>query len=114
MPVTVHDVNDFRDYALARISNGGAESMVELFREWLAKQETEQALEAIREGIADVDAGRTGPYQEFMAEVRDRFDEENVNDAIREGIADIESGRTKGFYRSQDEFRAERGLPPRS
>lgn len=79
MSITQQDVIEFHEYALARVSNGGADSMVELFRDWLAKQE-----------------------------------QEDVNEAIREGIADIEAGRTRSFWESQDDFRRERGLPPRS
>ena len=77
MSVTSADIQAFTDYAHARISNGGAESMAQLFRDWLARRDADDVHAAIREGLADIEAGRTRPVSEFMAEVRSKLSRES-------------------------------------
>jgi hypothetical protein len=67
MPVTERELAEFNRYAIERISSGGAESMPELFREWLDACSAADVDDAIREGIADVDAGRTRPFSQSQA-----------------------------------------------
>lgn len=78
MTVTQADIQAFADYAAARVNNGGVESMSQLLRDWLAARERDEVNAAIREGLDDIDAGRTRPAREFMAEVR-----EKLNDGTR-------------------------------
>lgn len=70
MPVTQSDIQAFADYATARVNNGGVESMPQLFRDWLAARERAEVNAAIREGLADIDAGRTQPFFEEAEEFR--------------------------------------------
>jgi len=78
MPVTKDELDSFNQFVDEKIASGGAGSLRELVAEWEHQKERQEVNEAIRRGLADVDAGRTEP-----------------------------------FLQSQDEFRQERGLPPR-
>ena len=75
MPVTQSDTQAFADYATTRVNNGGAESMSQLVRDWLAARERAEVNAAIREGLADIEAGRTRPAREFMTEVREKLND---------------------------------------
>ena len=75
MPVTNDDIQDFHSFVDEKLANGGADSLRQLVVEWEERRE--------------------------------------ANAAIRQGIADIDAGRTEPFFDSQDQFRQERGLPPR-
>ena len=117
MSVTPADLQSFTDYAHARINNGGVESMAHLLRDWLAEREREEVNAAIRAGLADLEAGRTRPADDFMAEVRERIalrEREGTNAAIIQGLADVQAGRTEPFFEEAAEFRRARALPPRN
>ncbi len=74
MPITLEDIHDFSQFATARLENGGAEfSLSELAQQWQAVREREEVNAAIREGLADIDAGRTQPAREFMDEMRKKY-----------------------------------------
>ncbi len=68
MPVTKDDIQDFHCFVDEKLASGGADSLRQLVAEW---EERQQANAAIRQGIADVDAGRAEPFFDF----RDRFRE---------------------------------------
>lgn len=70
MPVTQADIQAFADYASARVNNGGVESMTQLFRDWLASRERDEVNTAIREGLADIEAGRTESFFDEADEFR--------------------------------------------
>lgn len=76
MTVTKNDIQSFHQFADDKLANGGVGSLHKLVTEWEERQE--------------------------------------VNAAIREGIADVEAGRTEPFFESQNRFREERNLPPRT
>ena len=67
MPVTRDDIQDFNRFVDERLANGGADSLRELVVEWEERQEVNAA---IRRGIADIDAGRTGPFFESQDQFR--------------------------------------------
>lgn len=71
----VNDLRAFRDFADARLSNGGAdltldEALVDWEGENQTDQEREETLEAIRRGFTDVEAGRVRPVREAIEELR--------------------------------------------
>lgn len=76
MPVTEAEIEAFADFARRQIHNGGAQrSLMELVQTWQALREQEEVHAAIREGLADIAAGRTRPAQEFMDEVRKKLND---------------------------------------
>lgn len=70
MAVTQDEIQAFTEFATARVNNGGAESMAHLFRDWLSAGERADVDQAIRESLADIDAGRTEPFFEEADEFR--------------------------------------------
>ena len=75
MVATTQELANFHHYAEQRIAKGDAVSLPALMQQWLADKEAEEIDVAIRAGIADVDAGRTRPIDEFLAEVHDQLDD---------------------------------------
>ena len=77
MAVTQEDLNRFQQFALERLSNGGAESMDELFYLWRVlnptPEEQQDVRDAIRVASADLEAGRHRPAAEVTAEIRRRL-----------------------------------------
>lgn len=69
MSVTKDDIQDFNRFVDEKLANGGADSLRQLVTEW---EERQQVNAAIRQGIADIDAGRTEPFFESQ----DRFRQE--------------------------------------
>ena len=56
------------------LSQGQRETPPEaLLRKWRAQKEYQETVEAIREGMADIEAGRGTPLEEFAAEMRKKF-----------------------------------------
>ncbi len=57
--------------------NGRAEVVmldVDSFQELMEKLEEAETLAAIREGLADAEAGRVAPAEQFFAEMRAKYD----------------------------------------
>ena len=54
--------------------------------------------------------GGADSLRQLVAEWEQR---RKTNEAISQGVADIKADRTEPFLDSQDQFREERGLPPR-
>ncbi len=69
MPVTKDDIQDFHCFVDEKLANGAADSLRQLVVEWEERQETNAA---VRQGIADIEAGRTEPFFDSQ----DRFREE--------------------------------------
>ena len=73
-----NDLNAFKGFIDEELSNGGADMTLD---EALARREYEDqtdeeraaTVEAIREGLADMHAGRTRPAGEVVAELRRKF-----------------------------------------
>jgi len=72
-----NDLRAFRDFADAKLSNGGADlSLEEALDLWEyenpPEDEREETLKAIQRGLDDMHAGRTRPFEEFDREFRER------------------------------------------
>lgn len=70
-----NDLRAFRQYIDKQLTNGGPEpTLDEILINWEAENQTdeerEDTLRAIREGLSDVDAGRTTSFEEFDSEFR--------------------------------------------
>ncbi|MGD9858310.1 MAG: hypothetical protein AB7U20_25495 [Planctomycetaceae bacterium] len=67
--LTKADLQQFYDFALAEINNGGVSSLDQCLRDWREYQET---VAAIREGLGleDSAAGRTQSVDEAFADIR--------------------------------------------
>jgi hypothetical protein len=74
MLVTQQDLDNFNRFAQQKLQNGGAESIEELFDLWRIEQpsaeEQEEIHAAIRQGLADIKAGRGRPVETVMEELR--------------------------------------------
>ena len=72
-----NDLRAFRQYIDQQLSNGGPElTLDEALINWEAENQTDEEKEdtfrAIQQGLADVDAGRTRPFEEFDREFRSK------------------------------------------
>jgi predicted transcriptional regulator len=72
LPASRQDLERFRQFADEKLRTAGAESMDELFDLWRIEhpspEEQAEIDEAIREGPADLAAGRYRPADEVMTE----------------------------------------------
>jgi len=74
MPVTKDELDHFHQFAANTIQHSEAEvSWDDLFIRWQSSRERSDINSAIREGLADVDAGRFRPATEAMEEIRKEF-----------------------------------------
>ncbi len=68
------DLESFHQFAVNRLAERAPViSLTELFAEWYDLRERESVNEAIREGLADVAAGRVVPAREAVQEIRKEF-----------------------------------------
>jgi hypothetical protein len=75
---TAHDqLAAFQEFAIQKVDAGEAESLEELFDLWRLEHPTpEEQAEihaAIRQGLADIEAGRYRPADEVMDELRAKY-----------------------------------------
>ena len=64
----------FYDYLGRSLQSGGGDVPPEvILRKWRAEKEFEVSCEAIREGLADIEAGRVVPFEEVAAELRRKY-----------------------------------------
>jgi hypothetical protein len=80
-----NDLRAFRQYIDQQLTNGGAQmTLDDALLNWEFENQTgkerEDTLEAIREGLADADAGRTRPAEDV---IRDLCREHNIPDPTR-------------------------------
>jgi hypothetical protein len=77
MLVTQHDLDSFHHYALGKLQDSGAASIEELFDQWRIANPTpedeEEIHAAIRQGLADIEAGRGRPADDVLAELRRKY-----------------------------------------
>ena len=74
MSTTLDELESFHQYAARRLKDGGSEpSLDELMMEWADSRDRGAVNEAIRHGIADVDAGRHQPADQVMEQIRCEF-----------------------------------------
>ncbi len=70
MAVSREDLQDFNQFANAKLAGGDADSLLDLVREWQATREQEGSIAALSESHADAQAGRVKPLEEAFADVR--------------------------------------------
>ena len=74
MSSTREDLESFHQFAAARLTSGAsASSLDDLFMEWRDLHAREEINRAIRQGLADADAGRSTPADEAMETIRQQF-----------------------------------------
>jgi len=74
MPITQNQIDDFHQFATDRLKSGGAELTIDdLLIEWDSSRNRDEINEAIREGLADIEAGRTRPADEVTEELRRKY-----------------------------------------
>jgi len=68
------DLNSFRRFVTERLAGGEpTASLDDLFMLWHDSHSRDEINQAIRQGLADVDAGRHKPASESLDSVRSRF-----------------------------------------
>ncbi len=74
MAITVSDVEAFHRFAISRVTamEGTELTFDDLFLEWDSTCHQQEIDAAIRQGIADVDEGRTRDASEFNRELREQ------------------------------------------
>jgi hypothetical protein len=74
MSVTHSELDGFHRFAQDKLQSGGAESLEELCDLWRIEHpsadEEAEIHSAIRQGLADIEAGNFRPAEEVMAELR--------------------------------------------
>jgi hypothetical protein len=75
MPVTQEELDSFHRFASQKLNDESADlSWDELFIHWQSARERDEVNTAIREGLADVEAGRYQDASDAMEEIRKEFD----------------------------------------
>ena len=74
----VNDLRAFRQFIDEQLSNGGAnltleEALIHWEVENQSDEEKEETLAAIRQGLADVEAGRTRPAEDVIRDLCRKF-----------------------------------------
>ena len=74
----INDLRAFKGFIEEKLSNGGSdltpeEALVHWELENQTDEEREDTLQAIREGIADMEAGRVRPAREALNELRRKY-----------------------------------------
>ena len=74
----INDPRAFQGFLDEKLSEGGVETLDQALGLWefenQSVEEREATRQAIREGLADVEAGRVRPAREVIAELRREFD----------------------------------------
>jgi hypothetical protein len=70
MTISTADLSAFHHFAFAKVSDGGAESLVQLAAEWEAARALEESAAGIRESLADADADRLVTAEQAFADAR--------------------------------------------
>jgi predicted transcriptional regulator len=77
MSISSDDLNRFHQFADEKLRTAGAESMDELFDLWRIEhpspEEQAEIDEAIREGLADIAAGRYRPAEDVSRDMRRKY-----------------------------------------
>ena len=71
--MTPQELESFTRFATENLNNGGADSVLELAKDWTDKQRTED-LASIQRGVADADAGRMKSVDEIDSQLRAKYD----------------------------------------
>lgn len=69
MPLTQAEIDAFRDFAMRKITNGGAESLQHCLQMWEEERESAESVAMIRDSLEDSAAGRTRPLDQAFADI---------------------------------------------
>lgn len=64
------ELEQFHRFVIERLNHGADDSFDDLLLEWHEKRENESVHQAIRRGLAEIDAGHHQPLEQAMAEIR--------------------------------------------
>ena len=81
MSVTQDDLNQFHQFAVVKISNGGAESVSQLAAQWEAVRDYDDTVAELRQCAEDMEKGIGPPLREVDAELRSKHGFVKRNDA---------------------------------
>ena len=73
MSASNEDLNNFHQFALSVRQENASASVEELVAQWRAVKERAETNEAIREGLAEIEAGKGRPAAEVMADMKNKF-----------------------------------------
>jgi predicted transcriptional regulator len=77
LAVTQNELDNFHRFATQRLTSGQADLTIDdLVTEWDSSRNRDEISAAIREGLADIDAGRTRPAHEVAEELRRKYSPE--------------------------------------
>lgn len=72
--ITKEELQEFHEFAGERLDQNGRQSLHDLVTEWESSRRHEQSVAAIRESVADLNAGRTVSVDEAFAEAERQLD----------------------------------------
>lgn len=70
MSLTHQELVDFHQFAVTKLSTGRAQTLQELLDEWNDAREHERSVAAIRESVAQYEAGLGMPVKQAFDEIR--------------------------------------------
>lgn len=70
MALTHQQLADFHAFAVTKLESGSAETLQDLIDEWTAAREHEQSVAAIRESVAQYEAGQGMSVKQAFDEIR--------------------------------------------
>jgi hypothetical protein len=77
MSATLDELEDFQRFAKQQVQSGADGSLAELFDRWSLEhpsaEEQADVHDAIRQGLADIEAGRSRPASVVMQELRAKY-----------------------------------------
>lgn len=73
MSLTQRELDDFCEYAEAKIKAGSTASLSECVEAWQGQRQHAEDVAAIREAQNDIAAGRTKPAAQLEVEIREEF-----------------------------------------
>jgi hypothetical protein len=72
MSVTHDQLNDFHQFALAKVASGEAQSIASLADEWRLRRERDEVNQALREATNDLRAGRFRDADEVLRDLEQK------------------------------------------
>ncbi len=73
MSAPQHELDEFYAYSRDKLATNREVTLEDLFLDWDTASQQDEINAAIREGICDIDAGRTRPAAEVIADLEQRF-----------------------------------------
>lgn len=73
MPITAQDLVEFHRFAQQKLSSGTADSIEQLAHEWSATRESDEVVQDVIAGEAEIAAGGGRPADEIIGEIHDRL-----------------------------------------